>query len=166
MKFKQELKKKIMRQTGYTLIETVVAIAIFGIITGVCGLALQQIVTVPERGDSQVDALHDLQNAIHWVGLDAGSAEAAVGGTSLSLTMPDGAAVVYSRSGTALSRNYAGDSQTIARSINNLEFTVNGRTITMNISSAPESRWGISENRTYQVTMRPAEDETDVKKHQ
>ena len=121
---------------------------------------------MPEKGDSQVDALHELQNAIHWVGLDAGSAEAAKGGNSLTLTMPDGSLVVYSRSGTELNRNYAGGAQTIARSINNLEFTVNGRTITMNISSAPESRWGISENRTYQVTMRPAEDETDVKKHQ
>jgi prepilin-type N-terminal cleavage/methylation domain-containing protein len=153
------------KQRGYTMIEMTVAIAIFGVIAGVCGLALQQIVTVPERGDSQVDALHELQNVIHWLGLDAGSAQAAVGGSSLSLTMPDDAVVAYSRTGTTLYRNYeGGGAQTIAGNITNLKFTVSGRTITMEITSAPESRWGISESETCQVTMRPAQDETDVQK--
>jgi prepilin-type N-terminal cleavage/methylation domain-containing protein len=154
MKFKLKAKK----QSGYTLIEMMVAITIFGVITGICGLALQQIVTVPERGDSQTDALHELQNVIHWVGLDAGSAEAAVGGSSLTLTMPDNSEVVYSCIGTVLSRNYDDNAQTIARNITNLEFTVSGRSITMEVTSAPENRWGISESGTYQVTMRPAQD--------
>ena len=153
MKFKLKCKK----QKGYTMIEMMVAIAIFGIITGIGGLALQQIVTVPERGDSQVEALHELQNVIHWVSLDVGSAEAAVGGGSLSLTMPDDAVAVYSCSGTTLYRNYDdGGAQTIARNITNLKFTVTGRTITIEITSAPESRWSISESGTWQIAMRPS----------
>jgi|WetSurMetagenome_2_1015567.scaffolds.fasta_scaffold698332_1 prepilin-type N-terminal cleavage/methylation domain-containing protein len=161
-----KLKLKGERQSGYTLVEMMVAIAIFGVITGICGLALQQIVTVPERGDSQVDALHELQNVIHWVSLDAGSAEAAAGGSSLTLTMPDDAEVVYSCSGTTLYRHYGDDAQTIARNITNLKFTVSGRSITIEVTSAPENRWNVSENRTYQVAMRPAQDETDVQIHQ
>lgn len=161
MKFEQ----MIIKQRGYTMIETVVAIAVFGIIAGICGLALQQIVTVPEKGDSQVDALHEIQNAIHWVSLDAGAAEAAVGGTSLTLTMPDDTTAAYSRTANTLYRNYnGGTAQTIAQNITDLKFTVSGRTVTMEITSAPDGRWDISESETCRVAMRPMEDVTHAEK--
>jgi prepilin-type N-terminal cleavage/methylation domain-containing protein len=161
-----KLKQNYKGQRGYTLIEMMVAITIFGVITGICGLALQQIVTVPEKGDSKADALHELQNVIHWVALDTGSAEGAAGGSTLTLTMPDNSEVVYSRSGTKLFRHYDDDAQAIARDITSLKFTVTGRSITIEVTSAPENRWGISESGTYQVTMRPAQDAADVQRHQ
>jgi prepilin-type N-terminal cleavage/methylation domain-containing protein len=153
MKLKQKI-RQFKKQRGYTMIEMMVGIAVFGVITGICGLALQQIVTIPEKGDSQVDALHELQNVIHWVSLDAGSAVSAIGGGNVTLAMPDESVIVYRRSGTTLYRYYADDAQTVARNITSLNFTVDGRIITMDITSAPGSRWNISEHRTYQIAMR------------
>jgi prepilin-type N-terminal cleavage/methylation domain-containing protein len=156
LKLKRKFSPEPKKQRGYTMVEMTVAIAVLGIIAGICGLALQQIVTVPEKGDTQVDALHELQNAVYWVGQDAGSAQAAVGGASLTLTMPDDTEVLFNKSGTTLNRIYGGSVLTIARNITNLKFTVNGRLVTMEITSTPESRWSISENCTYQVAMRPS----------
>jgi prepilin-type N-terminal cleavage/methylation domain-containing protein len=150
------LKYFIKGQRGYTMVEMMVAIIIFGVIAGACGLALQQIVTVPEKGDTQVDALHELQNVIHWVGLDVGSAKTAVDGDDLTLTMPDDSVVSYIRTGDILYRNCDGDSLVVARHISSMDFTLSGRVITINITSTPESRWGVSENRTCQLTMRPS----------
>ena len=151
-----KLKLKIKNQRGYTLTELLVSIAILAIIGVAMGVVLPQITSIPEKGDNQVDALSSLQNAIHWVSRDAGSAASAVGGGSLTLTMPDASVVSYTRTGGVLYRNYGGVSQVVARNITGLNFIIADRMITMSLTAQPESRWNISENRTYQVAMRPA----------
>jgi hypothetical protein len=103
-----------------------------------------------------VDALHSLQNAIHWVSLDAGSAASAVGGGNLTLTMPDDTVVSYIKTGNSLYRNYGGANQTVARNITALEFSVTERLVTMNVTAMVESRWNISESRVYRIAMRPS----------
>ena len=40
-------------ERGYTLVEALIAIAITGFLVTVISMAVQQIVTVPERGDDQ-----------------------------------------------------------------------------------------------------------------
>ncbi len=143
-------------ERGYTLAEVMVAVTITGILAVLVGVMVPQIATVPEKGGAHLEALHDLQNAINWVGLDAGSAESAVGGNSLVLTMPDDSVISYAKTGNTLYRFCDGGNQTIARNITNMNFTVNSRLITMDIKSVPDDRWNISENRTYQVAMRPS----------
>jgi len=142
-------------ERGYTLVETLIAIAITGFIVTILGLTVQQFVTVPEQGDNQVDALHAVQNAAHWVSLDGQTAKSATGGAGLDLTLPDNSVVSYNVSGNSLQRTYKGVSRTVAKDVSSVNFTIQGRVITMHITAAPDSRWSISENQTYQVYMRP-----------
>jgi hypothetical protein len=141
-------------QKGISMVEFLVAAAVVGIIAALIGVIVPQMASIPEKGVAQMDALHDLQNVIHWIGMDAGSAQTAVGGGSLTLTMPDDSVVTYSCTGDTLYRNIPGDILPVARSISALTFTVSGRMITLEITAAPDNRWGISESRTYQVAMR------------
>ncbi|OGO20288.1 MAG: hypothetical protein A2Z15_09445 [Chloroflexi bacterium RBG_16_50_11] len=143
-------------ERGYTLIEALIAIAITGFIVTVLGMVVQQMVTVPERGDDQVDAMHAVQNAVHWLALDGQMAESAVGGSSLTITLPSGAAVQYRRYGTNLNRVSSSSNRTLAEDVSSLNFTVQNRMIYITIVTTPESRWDISENYTYRVYMRPA----------
>jgi prepilin-type N-terminal cleavage/methylation domain-containing protein len=142
-------------ERGYTLVETLLAIAITGFIATVLGLTVQQVAFVPEQGNDQVDALHAVQNAAHWVGLDGQTAASASGGSSLNLTLPDNSVIIYTLSGDSLLRDDGSANRTIAEDISSVNFTVEGRVITMNIAAAPASRWDVSENQTYQIYMRP-----------
>ncbi len=142
-------------ERGYTLVELMVAIAVTGFIAAGLGMVVQQTVSVPERGDDQLAALHATQNALHWVGLDGQTAKTASGGGGLTLTLPDDSTISYSLEGDELHRVYGSSNRTIARNIAAASFAVDGRVISMNITAAPASRWAISENLTCQVTMRP-----------
>lgn len=140
---------------GYTLVELLITIAITGFLATALGLVVQQMVTVPERGNDQVAALHAIQNAAHWVSLDGQTAKSASGGSGLTLTLPDDSSISYIRYGDVLNRVSSSSNRTIARNITSANFSVQDRIITMDITAAPESRWDMSENQTYQINMRP-----------
>lgn len=142
-------------QKGYTLVELMIALAVTGVIATVLGLAVQQIVTVPEQNNDKIAAVHAVQNAGHWVGLDGQTATGATGGSSLTLTLADNSTVSYILYGDELHRVNGSSNRTIARDISSASFSVAGNMITMDIESTPGSRWNISENGTYQVCMRP-----------
>jgi prepilin-type N-terminal cleavage/methylation domain-containing protein len=144
-------------ERGYTLIEALIAIAITGFLITVLGLAVQNLVTVPERGGDQVDAIHPLQNAAHWVALDGQMALSATGGSNLTLTLPNGSVIWYGLSGSDLYRYTSSTNQTIAEGITSANFTVQDKVIYMTIAAVPDSRWDISSNLTYRVFMRPTE---------
>ena len=57
--------------------------------------------------------------------------------------------------GNEFHRNVTGEDQ-LSRNISSVSFSVDGRLITMDITAAPESRYKVSENGTYQVNMRPS----------
>jgi len=142
-------------ERGYTLVETLIAIAITGFLVTVLGLAVQKVVTVPEQGNDHIDALHAIQNAAHWVSLDGQTAKSAIGGSSLTLTLPDSSNITYIMSGGSLERTYKGVNRKIAEDITSVNFTIQGHLITMSITAVPDSRWAISEHQTYQIYMRP-----------
>jgi prepilin-type N-terminal cleavage/methylation domain-containing protein len=142
-------------ERGYTLVELLIAIAISGFLMTSLGLVVQQTVTVPERGNSQVNTRHAIQNASHWVSLDGQMAKSASGGSGLALTLPDDSSVSYILYGDELHRVDGSSNRTIARGIARATFSVEGRQITMNITAAPDSRWDTSESGTYQINMRP-----------
>jgi type II secretory pathway pseudopilin PulG len=144
-------------EKGFTLVEAAIAIAITGFLVTILGLIAQQIVTVPEKSGDQVNALHSVQNAAHWMTLDGQTALSATGGDGLTLNLPGGAVISYTLDGTDLVRASGGNTQTVAEDVASVNFTIEDRIIYMTISAAPDSRWNINENQTYQVYMRPTE---------
>ena len=143
-------------ERGYTLLEAIIAIAITGFLVTALSMVVHQMVTVPERGIDQIDAIHPMQNAAHWLTLDGQTAVSATGGSNLTLTLASNATISYELSGTELHRYYASSNRTIARNVASANFTVQDRLIYMTIATVPESRWdNISQNYTYQAYMRP-----------
>ncbi|OGO42984.1 MAG: hypothetical protein A2137_03270 [Chloroflexi bacterium RBG_16_58_8] len=142
-------------ERGFTLVEMLVATAITGLVFSVLGAAVHQVVTVPEYGNDRVTALHELQNAAYWVNLDGQMAKSATGGATLVLTLTDNSTISYTLAGTDLIRSAGTSNRTLAQNIAGVSFSVQGRYITMDISASPASRWDVSENKTYQVYLRP-----------
>lgn len=146
-------------QKGFTLTELLVATAITGLIVGVLGTVIYQIITVSEYGNEKLTAMHELQNTAHWVSLDGQRASAASGGDELVLTLPDDSSITYAVVGSELRRTAGGSNMTLAQNITSANFSVESHTITMTITSTPEGRWDVSENGTYKVYLRPTEGE-------
>jgi prepilin-type N-terminal cleavage/methylation domain-containing protein len=160
-------------QKGFSLPELLVTVAITGIIVAFLGTAVYQILTVTEYGSDKMTATHELQNTAHWVGHDGQMARTASGGSELVLTLPDGSQVIYAMVGGEILRTDDESQMTLARHITALEFLVEERTeritagayyedreeriITMTITSAPEGRPNVIEEREYKVCLRPTD---------
>ena len=146
-------------ERGFTLVELVIATAIIGLIVGVLGTAIYQILTVTEYGNDKMTAMHELQNAAHWVSLDGQQASTASGGDELTLTLPDESSITYALVNSQLRRTAGESEMTIARNISSISFSTENRTITMTITSSPIGRWDVNEQGTYRVYLRPTEEE-------
>ena len=146
-------------ERGFTLVELVIATAITGLIVGVLCTAIYQIFTVTEYGNDKMMAMHELQNAAHWVSLDGQQASAASGGDELTLTLPDDSSITYALVDTELRRTAGESEMTLARNISGISFSIENRTITMTVTSSPVGRWDVSEQGTYRVYLRPTEEE-------
>jgi len=143
---------------GFSLVELLVATAITGLIVGGLGTAIYQIITVTEYGNDRLTATHEVQNVAHWFSLDGQAASTASGGSELVLTLPDDSSIIYTMVGTTLYRMADGSNMTLAQNIASANFSIENQTITMAIASQPQGRWGVSENGTYQVYLRPTEE--------
>lgn len=145
-------------QKGFTLPELLITVAITGLIVGFLGTAIYQIITVTEYSNDRMIAMHELQNVAHWFSRDGQMASTASGGNELVLALPDDSSITYVVVDTELCRT-AGDSQmTLARNVSDISFSIENRIITMNITSSPEGRPNVSEQRTYKVCLRPTEE--------
>ena len=145
-------------ERGFTLVELIIATAITGLIVSFLGTAIYQIITVAEYGNDKLTAMHELQNATHWVSLDGQMARTASGGDELVLTLPDDSSITYSLAETVLYRTAGGSNMTIAQNIISANFSVENRVITMDLTSSPEGRDNVSGQGTYKVYLRPVEE--------
>jgi prepilin-type N-terminal cleavage/methylation domain-containing protein len=146
------------KQSGMTLVELIIAIAITGVIVVFLGVSIYQIITVSEYGNNRLTALHEIQNAAYWLNTDGQGALNAAGGSQLVLTLSDNSTVIYSLSGTDLLRSAGGTPLTVAHNIISALFSVNDRIITINLTSSPLSRDDVSQQGTYMVYLRPEEE--------
>lgn len=153
-------------QKGVTLVEVLVATAVAGLIVSSLVTAIHQFITTSERGSQQLIALHDVQNLGHWLTLDGERAQStnlvdgapAVASMTMSWTTEGQVQTsAYSLSGTELKRDLNGAVTTVARHVSTASFSIAGRLTTVTISSTPEGRWGISEQATYQIWLRPTD---------
>ena len=141
------------------MIELLIATAITGLIVSFLGTAVYQIIIVTDYGNDRLAAMHELQNAAHWVSRDGQMASTASGGNELMLVLPDDSSITYAVEIRELHLT-AGESQmTLAQNISNISFSVENRIITMTITSLPLGRWDMSEwgTGTYKVCLRPTE---------
>lgn len=143
------------KESGFTLVELLIVVAITGILFGGLGTAIYQMVMVTDYGGDELTALHELQNTAHWFNYDGQMAVSATGGSSLTLTLPTSQTVTYSLSGTNLRRTSGVNTITLAQNISAVSFAVAGSVVTMNITSIPPGRMGVSEQGTYKVYLRP-----------
>jgi len=144
-------------QEGFTLPELLITVAITGLIVSFLGMAVYQIITVTEYGSDKMVAMHELQNVAHWVSRDGQMASTAIGGNELVLTLPNDSSITYSVVDSELRRTAGGSQMTLARNISALSFSIENRIITMTVTSSPEGRPNVSEQRTYKVCLRPTE---------
>lgn len=142
-------------QQGFTLVELLVVISITGLIASFLGSAVYQMFTVAEYGNSKMTAIHDLQNIANWLNRDGQMASTATGGNQLVLTLPDASTITYELTGTELKRSDGSSQITVAWNVTSATFTVSGRTVTLDITSAPVGRQDASQQGTYQVYLRP-----------
>jgi prepilin-type N-terminal cleavage/methylation domain-containing protein len=165
-------------QEGFSLPELLVTVAITGLIVSFLGMAVYQILNVTEYGSDKMTATHELQNVAHWVSYDGQMAKTASGGDELVLILPDSSQVTYGIAGSELLRTSGESQMTLARNITAVQFLVEERTehitagpyyedrgertITMTVTSAPEGRPNVSEQREYKICLRPTEPSSGI----
>ena len=82
-------------------------------------------------------------------------AVSAAGGTSLVFTLPSGETITYSLNGVNFRRTMNGNTMTLAQNISAVAFGVQGRLVSLNITSSQSGRMDVNEQKTYQVYLRP-----------
>jgi type II secretory pathway pseudopilin PulG len=178
---------KTKGESGFSMVELVMATAITGLIIGFLGTSIYQMFSVTDYGNNKLIAMHELQNAAYWFQHDGQEAMEATGGKNLVLTLADNLTVTYTLNQTRLERTVSpaetvitpvekqqspllivdpvteqriGGSMVLAKNITEAKFTISDRLVTMSLTSSPEGRDGISENGVYQVYLRPAAEDT------
>ena len=153
----------LKKQSGFTLVEVLLALGITALITGVLGTAIFQIFDRSASGQDTLRALSDIQNAGQWIYLDSEKAESSdlfdqappVNSMTLSWTtetVPHTA--IYTLSNSELVRDHNGVQTTVARYLASADFSLSGDLITINLTSSP-GNGGVSKNVTYNVWLRP-----------
>jgi len=142
-------------EKGITLVELLIVIAITGVLFSVIGPVIYQLTTVSGYGNDRLTAIHELQNSAYWFNYDGQMAVTAAGGSSLVFSLPSGETITYSLNGANFLRTEEGQTMTLAQNISNVAFVVQGRLVSMNITSTLSGRMEAYEQNTYQVYLRP-----------
>ena len=160
-----------MNQKGFTLIEILVAMLVGGMITAGVITGIFQIVYGAGQIREESVALADIDNAAHWLTRDVvlGRSTDLVDGepqvSQMTLTWNDSTwwaeqeesvshSVIYTYSGTALQRNYDGVVTTVGRHLTDVGFSLDGRLVTITLTSSPEEEPRSTVTRSYTIYMR------------
>jgi len=160
-----------MNQKGFTLIEILVAMAVGGMVMAGIVTAVFQIVHGAGQIKEESVALSDIDNAAHWLTRDVvlGQTTDLVNGapqvSQMTLTWNDSTwwaeqeesiahSVIYTYSGTELQRNYDGVVTTVGRQLTNVGFSLDGRLVTITLTSSLEEEPRSTVARNYTIYMR------------
>jgi len=139
-----------MRQKGFTLIEILVVMAVGGILMTGIVLSIYNVVWGSARSNSQVVALTDVNHAAWWLKKDimmTQNTDLTDGVPQSSVTLswtdytgfePEDArnhSSAYVLSGTELRRTYDGIVNIAGRNITSIDFTQDGRVVTVVITA-------------------------------
>jgi len=151
--------------SGATLVETLIAVAISAAVVTMLGSAVYQFYAISYWGNGRLAVLHDLQNSGLWIGRDANEAASfspGAGAVYGTLSWPDLSVQYrysYDPGNTALVRQHlAGgvpqSTVTVARHIaiqSDVTFAVSGSRLTITITSTSDS---VSASSTLTLNMR------------
>lgn len=160
-----------MNQKGFTLIEILVAMLVGGMLMAGIVTAVFQIVYGAGQIREESVALSDIDNAAHWLTRDVvlGQSTDLVNGapqvSQMTLTWNDSTwwaeqeesishYVTYTYSGTALQRNYDGVVTTVGRHLTDVGFSLDGRLVTITLTSSLEEEPRSTVTRNYTIYMR------------
>jgi prepilin-type N-terminal cleavage/methylation domain-containing protein len=139
---------------GFSLVELLITMAITGLIFTVIGGMVYQLNVVADYGNDKLTACHELQNLSNRFYIDGYEATSAESQALLSLQLATGKTVIYALSGTDLVRTEGSSPAVLVRNVDNVNFRVQNRMITMNITSQIPGRLQDRQQATYQVYMR------------
>jgi prepilin-type N-terminal cleavage/methylation domain-containing protein len=162
-----------MNQRGFTLVEFLVAMAVSTLVITAVAPIIFQLFQGTSTSSGKAVALRDIDVAAHWLTRDLGQAlttdliDLAPPVSTVTLTWNDlttyavaaesvSHSVTYTQVGTQLQRNYDGEVILIADYLANVEFSIDGRLITISITSAPDVVTpDVAETKIYTVYLRP-----------
>ena len=149
------LKRLLNGQSGFTLVELLVALGVMSALGSVLVTTLYQMSNFTSRSNAQVSVSADLRNTFHWLAQDVKMAnttslvaEFPTVYTSLSLNWTDNYqdasaahSAAYSLVGTDLRRTEDGvNTHTVARNVTSIEFSIVGRRVTVTLTST-DDKW-------------------------
>jgi prepilin-type N-terminal cleavage/methylation domain-containing protein len=158
-------------QSGFTLIELIVALAITGLLAGGLSATIFQVLNGNAQSSSQMNVVRQVQNAGYWISQDTLMAQivARSGATGFPLTLTwtefgvdeDEHQVVYTLVADQLKRehytNSVLDATTfIARYINSISCEGDSDELTLTVSASLDGYRPASETRTYSIIPRPS----------
>lgn len=152
------------------MVELLVTTAIAGMLLSTLAPTIFQFISTTTEGNTSLTATQDVQNAVRWISHDGQMAQSTdlmdgappVSSLTLSWTEWQGYETVahssrYFLIDDDLQRDYDGNVITVARYVSDVQFSLDGRVLTVKVTSAPRGNLQRAEQRTWRVSLRPAE---------
>ncbi|MEE9262601.1 MAG: type II secretion system protein [Dehalococcoidia bacterium] len=164
------LKRLLIGQRGFTFMGLLVTIGLTSVIGSVLVVTFYQMSYFTSRDQAKVATIADLRNSMQWLAKDIQMANT----TSLVEEFPtvydnltlnwtdqfggaaDAHSAAYSVVGTELRRTYDGFILAVARGVTSVQFSLQGRLITITLTSADDKWTDVTRQFSHYFYLRPS----------